>query len=136
MKKLFIFFSFFFITSLVFSQTDTSSYRGTIKVQKKGNVFAIMYDEVYFRMIGKDEYGNMLDSCVVQFRIKTSIKGIAYDELINGNTLSKKMQYQLSRLDSSTTLFFSEIVVKTKDGTTLKWKDFKVKTGSSFEKEY
>lgn len=136
MKKLFPLFLFLFLSNFLFSQNDTSAYKGTIKIQKKGNVYAVMYDEVYFRLIGKDQYGNILDSCVTQFRIKVTIKGIAYDELTNGNTFSKQMQYHLSRLDSGTTLFFSDIMVKEKSGKTIKWNDFKVKAGNSYEREY
>jgi len=136
MKKLFSLLFFICIGLYTYSQSDTGTYKGTIKVQKKGSVFAIMYDEVNFRLVGKDQYGNILDSCVVQFRIKTTIKGIAYDELTTGNKLSKQMQYQLSRLDGGTTLFFSEIIVTDKSGNKIKWNDFKVATGYKLEREY
>lgn len=136
MKKIasFLFLSFIFLNS--FSQNDTSAYKGTIKVQKKGNINTVMYDEVNFRLVGKDTYGNILDSCVIQFRIKTTIKGIAYDEVVQGNTLSKEMQVRLSHLDSGTILLFSEIYVIDKLGNKLKWKDLKIKTGFNMEREY
>jgi hypothetical protein len=136
MKKIFLFSLIILSGTFLYSQSDTSNYKGTIKIIKKGNVYAVMYDEVNFRLVGKDQYGNILDSCVVQFRIKTTIKGIAYDELTTGNALSKKMQYQLSRLDGGTTLFFSEIIVTDKSGNKTKWNDFKVKTGYKLEREY
>jgi len=124
---------FFCFTSLLgFSQ----EYKGTIKVQKKGGIATLIYDEVNMRLVGKDNYGNILDSAVVGFRIKTTVKGIAYDETIQGTTLSNKMQFQLSRLDNGTTLFFSEIKVRDKSGTLFNWNDLKVKTGYRLEKEY
>lgn len=136
MKKLILVSILFFVSFVSISQSDSSGYKGTIKVQKKGAIVTVIYDEVNFRLIGKDQYGNILDSCVVQFRVKTTIKGIAYDELTNGNFLSKQMQVRLSRLDGSTTLFFSEILVSDKYGNKYKWNDLKINLGNAIEREY
>ncbi|MBL7882674.1 MAG: hypothetical protein JNL69_01290 [Bacteroidia bacterium] len=127
-------FLLFFCVCSVFAFAQ--EYKGTIKVQKKGGIATLIYDEVNMRLVGKDNSGNILDSAVVSFRIKTTIKGIAYDETIQGTTLSNKMQYQLSRLDNGTTLYFSEIKVRDKSGTFFNWNDLKIKTGYRLEKDY
>lgn len=130
---LFIVFFLFHIGS--FSQESTESNRGTIKVQKKGNVFAVIFDNVNNRLVGKDEYGNILDSAVVSFHVMITIQGIAYEETVVGTTLSRKMQNQITRVDRGTTLFFTDIKVKEKSGQTIDWPKFNTKIGFSFEKE-
>jgi hypothetical protein len=87
------------------------------------------------RLVGKDEYGNILDSAVVSFNVMVTIQGIAYEETVIGTTLSRKMQNQITRVDRGTTLFFTEIKVKEKSGKTIDWPKFNTKIGFSFEKE-
>ncbi len=131
MKKLL---SIFLIT-ITFSVSAQEDNRGTIKVQKKGNVFAVMFDNVNNRLVGKDEYGNILDSAVVSFNVMTTVQGIAYEESVVGTTLSRKMQNQITRVDRGTTLFFTDIKVKEKSGKVIDWPKFNTKIGFSFEKE-
>lgn len=109
--------------------------RGTIKVEKKGNIKAVVFDNVNLRLVAIDTYGNMNDTAVIAFRIKTTIKGVAYDEPTEGASLSKEMRYLLSRVDGATLIYFSEIKVKDKYGNLINWPDFKSKIGHSFEKE-
>ncbi len=129
----FILFSLFFLNT--FAQESSESNRGTIKVQKKGNVYAVIFDNVNNRLIGKDNYGNILDSAVVSFNVMLTIQGIAYEEKIQGTTLSKSIQNRIKRLDGGTTLFFTDIKVKEKNGKVIDWPKFNVKLGRSFETE-
>ena len=131
MKKIF---SITFVI-LTFWAPAQEENHGTIKVQKKGNVYAVMFDNVNNRLIGKDNYGNILDSVVVSFNVMLTIQGIAYEEKIVGTTLSKTMQNRITRIDKGTTLFFTEIKVKEKNGKIIDWPKFNVKIGSSFETE-
>lgn len=131
MKKLLSIFLIIFTFSAI-AQEDN---RGTIKLQKKGNVFAVLFDNVNNRLVGKDEYGNILDSAVVSFNVMITIQGIAYQETIIGTTLSRKMQNQITRVDRGTTLFFTDIKVKEKNGKVIDWPKFNAKIGFSLEKE-
>ena len=131
MKKLL---SIFLIT-LSFCAAAQEDTHGTIKVQKKGNVYAVLFDNVNNRLVGKDEYGNIIDSAVVEFKVMVTIQGIAYEESVVGTTLSRKMQNQITRVDRGTTLFFTNIKVKEKNGKTIDWPKFNTKIGFSFEKE-
>lgn len=124
-----------FLIIVTFSASAQEDNRGTITVQKKGNVFAVLFDNVNNRLVGKDEYGNILDSAVVSFNVMTTIQGIAYEESVIGTTLSRKMQNQITRVDRGTTLFFTDIKVKEKSGKTIEWPKFNTKIGFSFEKE-
>ena len=134
MKKSFL---LLFILSSMYSlaQEKTEPTRGTIVVQKKGNINAVVFDNVNFRLIAIDNSGNILDSAIVSFRIRTTILGIAHDEPTMGSFLSKELQLKLSRIDSGTILYFSEIKVKDKYGNLIDWADFKSKIGFSYERE-
>ncbi len=109
--------------------------QGTIMVKKKGRVHSVFFDNINNRLIGKDAYGNILDSAVVAFDMMVSIKGISYEEEVIGTTLSPLMQDRISRVDGATTLFFRNIKVKEKNGTSVDWPKFSVKMGHSYEKE-
>lgn len=124
-----------FLILIAFSASSQEDNRGTIKIQKKGNVFAVIFDNVNNRLVGKDEYGNILDSAVVSFNVMITIQGIAYEETVVGTTLSRKMQNQITRVDRGTTLFFTDIKVKEKSGKVIDWPKFNTKIGFSFEKE-
>src|ERR1043165_1724391 len=102
MKSTLIIFLLFFSIS-VFSQENS---RGTIKVQKKGNVYAVMFDNINNRLIGKDNYGNILDSAVVSYTMQITIQGRSYTENVEGTTLSPLMQQRITRVDSGTSAFF------------------------------
>lgn len=131
MKKLL----FLFLITLTFCASAQEDNRGTIKVQKKGNVYAVMFDNVNNRLIGKDNYGNILDSAVVSYNVMLTIQGIAYEEKVQGTTLSTTMQNRIKRVDGRTTLFFTDIKVKEKNGKVIDWPKFNVKLGGSFETE-
>lgn len=130
MKQLFI----LFLLTLTFSLSAQEDNRGTIKVQKKGNTYAVMFDNVNNRLIGKDYYGNILDSAVVSYNVMVTIQGIAYEEKVVGTTLSNTMQNRISRVDGATTIFFTQIKVKEKNGTLIDWPKFNAKIGYSFER--
>ncbi len=131
MKKLLPIF-FLISTFCTFAQENN---RGTIKVQKKGNVYAVLFDNVNNRLVGKDNYGNVLDSAVISFHVMVTIQGIAYEETITGTTLSDIMQSRIRRVDRGTTLFFTNIKVKEKKGTLIDWPKFSAKIGYVLEKE-
>ena len=130
-KNLFLFF-FIFLSFSIVAQQDN---RGTIKVQKKGKVYSIFFDNVNNRLIGKDYYGNILDSAVVSFEVMVTIQGIATQETVIGTTLSPTMQNKIKRVDKGATLFFTNIKVKEKNGTLIDWPKFTSKIGLSYEKE-
>lgn len=109
--------------------------KGTIKVKKSGKIFNIFFDNVNNRLVGKDYYGNILDSAIVSFDVKVIIKGIEIKESVIGNTLSRTMQNRINRTDNGTTLFFTNVIVKEKKGKQLDWPNFNTKIGFVFEKE-
>ena len=109
--------------------------KGTIKVKKSGKIFNIFFDNVNNRLVGKDYYGNILDSAIVSFDVKVIIKGIEIKESVIGNTLSRTMQNRINRTDNGTTLFFTNVIVKEKKGKHLDWPNFNTKIGFVFEKE-
>ena len=109
--------------------------KGTIKVKKGGKIFNVFFDNVNNRLVGKDYYGNILDSAIVSFDVKVIIKGIEIKESVIGNTLSRTMQNRINRTDNGTTLFFTNVIVKEKKGKQLDWPNFNTKIGFVFEKE-
>jgi hypothetical protein len=128
--KRFFFIAFFLVSFFSVAQdTTTQTNLGTIKVTKKGILHSVIYDDVYFRLVCKDIYGNIADSAVISFEVNVTVKGIAYSEKVTGPFLSKTMQQKLSRMDGVTTLFFSDIKAKEKNGIVVTFPDFKSQTG-------
>ena len=131
MKQLFI------LILLLFSIEFTSAQEksGTIKVEKRDMIIQVSYDNVNYRLIGIDQYGNILDSTIQEFELKTTIKGIAYSEKAVGHYLTRNMQKVIGRCDGECKLFFSNIIVKDKFGNLIKAKPF-VYTFGYIEKSF
>ena len=132
MKKLLIVCCLILLNIASIAQEDM---KGTIKVQKNGKIFSLLFDNVNNRLVGKDNYGNILDSAIISFDVMVIIKGIEFKENVTGNTLSTTMQNRINRVDNGTTLFFTNIRVKEKRGTPYEWPKFSTKIGFIFEKE-
>ncbi len=121
MKKFGLLFLLFFTCFLLKAQEAT---RGTIKVEKKGVLTKIQYDNVNYRLVGIDHYGNVLDTVVREFEMSTTIKGIAYTEKSIGSFLTYEMQKIIGRCDGSCKLLFDNIIIKDKNGNSVKMKPY------------
>ena len=131
MKKLLpILFLLILFGSLPAQETDN---RGTIKIQKKGQLKKIQFDDVNYRLIGIDQYGNVLDTAVVEFQMSVTIKGIAYSEKTVGPALSYQMQQLLGRCDRTSKIFFEKIKAKDRNGTLVNMPKFQYNFGYSDE---
>lgn len=106
----------FITNSFINAQNTHNTKRGTIKVRKTGQLIKVEYDPVNYRLIGIDQYGNVLDSAVVEFQLSVTVNGVFYTEKANGSTLTKEMQGLLQRCDSNTPLFFKNIKAQTQNG--------------------
>ncbi len=116
--RVFVIISFFICCACLNSSFgQDSTVHGTIRVQKKGNLVKVQYDNVNFRLVGIDQYGNVLDSAVLEFEIAVTIQGIFHKEKTNGPLLSNAMQQRLDRADQTTKIFFDKIKAKNRDGT-------------------
>lgn len=135
-KRLTSFFLLLFITSAVIAQSTPNSKRGTIRVRKTGNLVKVQYDNVNYRLIGIDRFGNLLDNAVVAFQMSVSIQGVFYTEKAAGPTLTKKMQQMLSRIDGRTSLFFKRIKAKDNNGSMLNMPDFQYVLGHASYDEF
>lgn len=133
MKNIFTIFFFLFSGISVFAQETEIENRGTIKVQKTGRLVKIQFDNVNYRLIGIDQYGNVLDSAVVEFQMAATIKGISYSEKSAGSALTDKMQQLLGKCDRTTKLFFEKIKAKDRNGTLLEMPKFQYSLGRSDE---
>ena len=116
-----------------FSQENSAGNRGTIKLQKKGQLSRIQFDNVNYRLIGVDQYGNAIDSAVVEFEMSLTLGGIFYSEKTVGPMLSYKMQQVLRRCDRTTKLFFESIKAKDRNGTLINMPKFQYNYGYSDE---
>ena len=119
---------FFLTTSLIAQETDESN-RGTIKVERKGQLSKIQFDDVNYRLIGIDQYGNVLDSAVVAFQMSVTIKGIFYSEQTIGPALTYKMQQLLGKSDRTSKIFFDKIKAKDRNGTVVEMPKFQYNFG-------
>jgi hypothetical protein len=130
-KALLLLFSF--ISLCVSAQDSTNSHHGSVKVQKKGTLHSVLYDDVNFRLVCRDVYGNIIDTAVVSFDIDVTVKGLAYSEQTAGSFLSGPMQQRLSRMDGIVVLMFSNIKAKDKNGKIVSFPDFKAQSGKARE---
>ncbi len=124
---------FFIFSNSIFSQEKSTKNCGTIKVQKTGQLSKIQFDNVNYRLIGIDQYGNILDSAVVEFKMSVTIKGIFYSENAVGPILSYQMQQLLGRCDRTTKIFFEKIKAKDRNGTLINMPKFQYAFGYSDE---
>ncbi len=131
MKKNIFFFLLFIASFSLFAQEVDN--RGTIKIKKKGQLVNIQFDDVNYRLIGIDQYGNILDSAVVAFQMNVTIKGIAYSENTIGPSLTYEMQQLLSKCDRTSKIFFENIKAKDKNGTIVKMQRFQYNFGYADE---
>lgn len=131
MKKIstiLLFFSFFLTLS-----AQENERRGTIKVENKGQLAKVAFDNVNYRLIGIDQYGNVQDTAVVEFQMSVTIKGIFYSEKTVGPLLTYQMQQLLGRCDQTTILFFENIKARDKKGTLLNMPKFQYMLAYSHE---
>ena len=130
-----LWFLLFFITfiSSVPAQENDVQYKGTIKIQKRGQLAKIQFDNVNYRLIGIDQYGNVLDSAVVEFQISATINGIFYKEKTVGPALSPQMQQLMGKCDRTTKLFFEKIKAKDRNGTLMDMPKFQYAFGYADE---
>ena len=131
MKKILPFIVFILLQISVKGQEENT--RGTIKVQKKGLVTKVVFDDVNYRLIGIDQYGNVLDSAVVEFQMSFTIKGVFYSDSAAGPALTPQMRQLLGKSDRTTKIFFDGIKVKNRNGNVQKMPKFNYTFGYSDE---
>ncbi len=93
----------------------------------------MLFDNINYRLVGLDLYGNVLDSAVVEFNMSVTIQGVFYSEKTASPQLTFKMIQQLGRCDQTTKIFFDEITAKDKNGTLIKMPKFQYTFGYSEE---
>ncbi len=119
--------------NLASAQEGEDEFRGTIKVQKTGHINRIIFDNVNYRLIAIDQYGNPLDSAIQEFQLGVSIKGIYYKEQTKGSILSYQMQQLLGKCDQTSVIFFDKIKAKDRSGTVLDMPKFSYSLGKMSE---
>ena len=124
MKKYMIILLLTIISLPLLSQEDEKVAHGTIRVQKSGTLVKTVYDNVNYRLVGIDQYGNVLDTAVLEFKMFVTIKGIYYEENSKGPNLSMKMQQILGKCDQSSKVYFSKIKARDRNGTLVTMPDF------------
>ena len=133
MKKLSILLFLFAFSYSISAQENSTEQRGTIKVQRKGRPVKAQFDNVNFRLIGIDQYGNILDSAIVEFQMSATIIGVFYSEKTVGPYLSYQTQQLLGKCDRTTKIFFEKIKAKDKNGTLINIPKFQYTFGYSDE---
>lgn len=101
----------------MFNGIITFAQTGTIRVQKKGQLIKTQFDNVNYRLVGIDQYGNVIDSAVVEYEVAVTVRGLFYSEKTAGPYLSSNLQQILNRADQTTILSFDKIKAKDRNGT-------------------
>lgn len=123
----------FLIAPSAYSQETNNGKRGTIKVRKTGQLVKVKYDEVNYRLIGIDRYGNVIDTAVVEFQMSVSIQGVFHKFNVVGFALTNEMRQLLERTGGETQLFFKNIKVKDRYGALLKMPDIQYTYGKWYK---
>ena len=130
MKKILsILFLFAFCISMS-AQEKEEEHHGTFKIQKTGQLLKVVFDDVNYRLIGIDQYGNVIDTAVVAFKMGVTIKGIYKEESTVGYKLSREMQQLLGTCDQTSKIFFDKIKAKDRSGTIVEMPKFSYSIGS------
>ncbi len=130
MKQIILIISIVICCHALVAQERENELRGTIKVQKTGQLVKVLYDNVNYRLIGIDQFGNVLDSAVVEFQMSVTIQGLFYNEKTVGFRLSYQMQQLLGKCDQSAEIFFDKIKAKDRSGNIVEIPKFKYSLGS------
>jgi hypothetical protein len=133
MKKLIILCFFFSIGSTISAQENDQQYKGTIKIEKKGQLAKVQFDNVNYRLVGIDRYGNVMDSAVIEFQMSVTINGIFYKEKTVGSALSYQMQQLMGKCDQTTKLVFENIKAKDRNGNVIDMPKFQFALGAADE---
>ena len=136
MKQILFIAFFLFCRFAGLAQEKETEARGTIKVQKTGQIVKVLFDDVNYRLVGIDQYGNPMDSAVVEFQMAVTIQGIFYKEQTNGSYLSPQMQQTLRKCDQSSKIFFDKIKAKTRSGIIIEMPKFYYSIGSRNDDSY
>ena len=136
MKKLIILSFFIAVVCSVSAQENDNQYKGIIKIQKKGQLAKVQFDNVNYRLVGIDQYGNVIDSAVVEFQMSATINGIFYKEKTVGPALSYQMQQMMGKCDRTTKLVFENIKAKDRNGTLVDMPKFQFALGVADENSY
>jgi hypothetical protein len=128
MRSLLLF--FLLLTVPAFSQEEG---RGSIKLEKRGQLSKVQFDDVNYRLIAIDQYGNILDTAVVEFRMSVTIKGIFYSESVVGYALSYQMQQLLGKCDRSSVIRFDQIKARDRYGSVVAMPAFRYTFGYADE---
>ncbi len=137
MKNVFLLIILSSLCSPVHSQENQQPVKkGTIRVKKQGHIYKVIFDDINYRLLGIDTYGNIMDTAVIEFKMFTTIKGIAYKTSTTSPNLSREMQAIIDLRDNRTTLFFKEIKVRDFNGTIISAPDFSYTFPYKREEEY
>jgi len=104
------------LNNSIYAQQKAPVKKGTIKIQKRGQLARIIFDDANYRLIGMDYYGNIMDTTVMEFQMFVTIKGIFYKTSTVGSALNNEMQQLIERRDNKTILYFKNIKAKDTDG--------------------
>ncbi len=119
-----------FISIIAPAQEKENENHGTFKIQKKGQLVKVIFDDVNYRLVGIDQYGNVLDTAVVEFHMGVTIKGIYNEEAAMGYKLSRQMQQLLGNADQTSKIFFDKIKAKDRSGNIIEMPKFSYSIGS------
>lgn len=129
MQKIIFIFLFLSNSFVIAQENSIDTNRGTIKVQKKGQLSKVQFDNINYRLIAIDQYGNILDSAIVEFELSVTIKGLFYTEKTIGSTLTYQMQQLLGRCDRTSKIYFENIKAKDRNNTIVKMPAFQYNLG-------
>lgn len=116
----------------VFSQeVHNNGKRGTIKVRKTGQLIKVEFDNVNYRLIGIDRFGNVLDTAVVEFQMSVTIQGKFFNERGIGPGLSDQMHLLMEKCEVGDILYFKNIKAKDKNGVLMDAPKFQYIIGNS-----
>jgi hypothetical protein len=117
----------FYLTYSNINLAQTAEKRGSIKINKADYKYTAMYDDVYQRLLMKDGYGNIYDTAIAEFEMKSVVNGVINSLKGVGYTLTPQMRDVLRKSNENTVIMFENIKAKDPLGNIVPLPSFKYK---------
>jgi hypothetical protein len=118
-------YKFIFITLIqVYSICCFSQEPATITIVKQSNLAKAIYDNVDYKLIAEDRFGNIVDHAIKSFEIHYVEKKKKLRILKSYNeTLSPEMLEEFKKLKEAKKIFFTNIMAEDENGSLIRLPD-------------
>jgi S-adenosylmethionine hydrolase len=120
MKKILFIIIGLFILSPIFSQEEPQK----ITIRKESNLAKASYDNVDYKLIAQDKYGNIVNHAVKSFELHYRINNKKIKMMISySESLTPEMLEEFKKLKEAKKIFFTKIMAEDEFGNVVRLPD-------------